>query len=58
MEEFIINLDENKQKNLDGEKNLDQLAGQPIQICYKMTKKRLCTQSGFAKKNTGTKFLL
>jgi hypothetical protein len=28
------------------------LAGQPIQICYKMTKKRPCTQSGFAKKRT------
>ncbi len=29
-----------------------QLAGQPIQICYKMTKKRPCTKSGFAKKIT------
>jgi hypothetical protein len=28
------------------------LAGQPIQICYKITKKRPCTQSGFAKKRT------
>jgi hypothetical protein len=34
------------------QKNLDRLAGQPIQICYKMTKKRPCTQSGFAKKRT------
>jgi hypothetical protein len=39
-------------KNLDREKNLDWLAGQPIQICYKMTKKRPCTQSEFANKRT------
>jgi hypothetical protein len=39
-------------KNLDRENNLDRLPGQPIQICYKMTKKRPCTQSGFAKKRT------
>ncbi len=37
----------------------DQLAGQPIQISYKMIKKRPCTQSGFAKKkNSRTKILL
>jgi hypothetical protein len=30
----------------------DRLAGQPIQISYKMTKKRPCTQSGFTKKRT------
>ncbi len=30
----------------------DWLAGQTIQIYYKMTKKRPCTQSGFAKKRT------
>jgi hypothetical protein len=30
----------------------DQLAGQSIQICYKITKKRPCTQSEFAKKRT------
>ncbi len=30
----------------------DRLAGQPIQISYKMTKKKPCTQSGFAKKRT------
>ncbi len=30
----------------------DRLAGQPIQIYYKMNKKRPCTQSGFAKKRT------
>ncbi len=37
-------------KYLDRENNLDHLASQPIQICYKMTKKRPCTQSGFTKK--------
>jgi hypothetical protein len=39
--ECIENLEQNK--NLDRQKNLDWLAGQPIQICYKMTKKRPCT---------------
>ncbi len=50
-EEFIINLNQTK-KNLDGKKNLDRLASQPIQFCYKMTKKRPCTHSGFAIKRT------
>jgi hypothetical protein len=42
-------------ENLDQiKKNLDWLAGQPIQICYKMTRKRPCTQSEFAKKKNST----
>ncbi len=48
MGEYIENLD--PKSGL--QKNLDRLAGQPIQICYKITKKRPCTQSGFAKKRT------
>jgi hypothetical protein len=33
----------------------DQLAGVPIQISYKMTKKRTCTQSGIAKTSFSNK---
>jgi hypothetical protein len=58
MEEYI-KIWNKKKKKLDRENTLDRLAGQPIQICYKMTKKSSCTQSGFAKKkNSGTKISL
>jgi hypothetical protein len=46
--EYIENLDPKS----GSQNNLDRLAGQPIKIYYKMTKKRPCTQSGFAKKIT------
>jgi hypothetical protein len=36
----------------------DRVAGQPTPISYKMTKKRLCTQSGFAKKRNPEQNLL
>jgi hypothetical protein len=52
----MINLDQNKKKQ-DGKKNLDWLAGQPIQHCYKMTKKRPCTQSDLLKKELWNKNL-
>jgi hypothetical protein len=47
-EEYIKNLDPKS----GSQTNLDQLAGQPIKICYKMTKKRPRTKSGFTKKRT------
>ncbi len=48
MEEDIKNLDPKS----GSQTNLDRLASQLIQICYKMTKKRPCNKSGFAKKRT------
>jgi hypothetical protein len=44
------NLDPDLEQKEKTKKNLDRLAGQPIQIWNKKTKKRPCKRSGLAKK--------